>query len=106
LGPVPIEAGFIYTPSRLDTVGGLTDDDVKELSDTCEVCGKPIKHIKNAVVDVNEHLHPICIDCELDLRAGLRLRDMMVSVGVGTVDEFLRWIEFNRHLVDKPEFMR
>lgn len=106
LGPAPIEAGFIYTPSRLDVVGGLTDDDVNELSDTCEVCGKPIKHIKNAVVDVNEKLHPICIDCELDLRAGLRLRDMMASANVVTVDALLRWIESNRHLVDKPEFMR
>ena len=106
LGTAPIEAGFIYTPSRLDTVGSLTDDDLKELSDTCEVCGKPIKHIKNAVVDVNEQLHPICIDCELDLRAGVRLRDMMASANVGTVDALLRWIETNRHLVDKPEFMR
>ncbi len=106
LGPVPIEAGFIYTPSRLDTIGSLTDDDLKELSDTCEVCGKPIKHIKNAVVDVNERLHPICIDCELDLRAGIRLRDMMAAANVTTVDALIRWLETNRHLVDKPEFMR
>ena len=104
--PVPVEAGFIYSPSKMDIVGSLTDEDCKNLSDTCEVCGKTIRNIKNAVVDVKEKLHPICVDCEMNLREGLNLRYMMNAAHVDTVDELVQWIETNRHLIDLPEFMR
>jgi site-specific DNA-cytosine methylase len=54
------EPGFVYSSHSMQTISTLTDEDCKQLSDICEVCGEPIVNIKNAIADSKERLHPIC----------------------------------------------
>ncbi len=102
----PIEPGFVYSPNKLQVVSNLLDKDCKELSDICEVCKKPITNIKNAVVDVNEKLHPICWSCIVKMITGIKIRGMMAMANAGTVDDLIKWVDANRNCIDKPEFMR
>ena len=100
------EPGFVYSSHSMQPIGNLTDEDSKQLSDICEICGEPIVNIKNAVADKNEKLHPICWHCDLRLRLGIVLRDMMRIAGVNDVDELINWIKNNKKYLNKPEFMR
>lgn len=100
------EPGFVYSSHSMQTISTLTDEDCKQLSDICEVCGEPIVNIKNAIADSKEQLHPICWHCDLRLRLGIALRDMMRIAGVNDVDELINWIDNNRKYLNKPEFMR
>lgn len=100
------EPGFVYSSHSMQTISTLTDEDCKQLSDICEICGEPIVNIKNAIADSKERLHPICWHCDVRLRLGIALRDMMRIAGVNDVDELINWIDNNRKYLNKPEFMR
>jgi hypothetical protein len=101
-----IEPGLVYSSHLMEPIAQLTDKDCKELSDICEVCGKPIVNIKNAVADVDEKLHPICCQCDIDLHSGITLRDMMTMAGVNDTDELINWIENHKKYISKARLLK
>ena len=87
------EPGFVLSEYKLDTVGNLTDEDFAKLPRKCTVCGKDLnhEHIISAV-DVKDKLHPICMECEMDLKEEAKLREMRAMAGVSTDKELIDWI--------------
>ena len=102
-----LEPGFVYSGHSMQNVSILLDEDCAKLSDTCEVCGRDIVNIKDAVVDSHEKLHPICWNCEMVLKDRFKLTYMMGMANVKDIDGLLTWImERKKHLAINPDFIQ